>query len=866
MPDEQSNNDRTESFVALTKGTKIGHYKILKKIGSGGMGEVFLAQDTKLNRQVALKFLPPQFAFDQQHKARFRREAQAVAKLNHPNVVTIHEVSEFGGRPFIVMEHVGDQVLGDFFKKKDCTIDKILKLAIQICRGLKEAHNAGIVHRDIKPSNILIDKSGRLKLVDFGLATIAGSDKLTKTGSTLGTIGYMSPEQVKGVETDNRSDIFSFGVILYEMLTCRRPFKKEGEAATLKAILDDTPEPLARFKSDLPDDIQRIVSKTLEKNPDNRYQHIEDIIVDLQKLIADSKPEIRPIGNRLKAPLIVAFGLIFAVIIVGGYFIYNLSRESKSLQTEMITESRWQNSIAVLPFRDFSRQKDQEYFCDGMTDVIIGKLSQLKDLKIISMSSVMRYKNPERNLKEIGQELNVATILEGSIQKEGGRVRVTTQLINVADDAHLWAQTFDKELESIFAIQDEISREIMEAMKITLLSDDQTSFAKHYTENLEAYDFYLRGRFFWNRRTEESLLKAIEYFEKAINLDSNFALAYSGLADAYSVLPGYSGLYLDEENIPIAKEAAKRALTLDDNLAEAHASLGQVYSNEEEYESAEKEFLRAIELNPGYATAHQWYSLALDAMNRPDEALKEIEIAYELNPLSIVIHINLANKKAEYWDWSGAEEIYKRAIEIDPNRAGTYGWYGFLLLRQARFDESSQMLEHAIELAPNAAFILRSSGINYYYNRQYDKAIEQLKKAIKLDSADIYSQVHLGFSYLAKEMYSEAEEELNRESIRSSFWGDSFFYLMCAKMGQIEKVMSFLENIEKNPDGYTVPPSGISRIYAAIGASDKTFEWLDRAYKKHDFFLTLVKITPEYDKYKTDPRYIALLKKMGLSQ
>ncbi|HHI03624.1 MAG TPA: hypothetical protein ENL22_08900, partial [candidate division Zixibacteria bacterium] len=447
MPDEHSNNDQTESFVALSKGTKIGHYKIIKKIGSGGMGDIYLAHDSRLDRQVALKFLPPQFAFDEQHKARFKREAQAVAKLNQPKVVSIEEDSEFGGRPCMVMEYVGNQILGDFFKKKDSTFDKIIKLAIQICKGLKEAHTAGIVHRDIKPSNILIDRSGRLKLVDFGLATIAGSDKLTKTGSTLGTIGYMSPEQVKGQETDNRGDIFSFGVILYEMLTCQCPFKKDGEAATLKAILDDAPEPLARFKSDLPDDIQRIVSKTLEKNPDNRYQHVEDIIVDLRKLIDNSKPEIRPLNNRFKTPLIVAFGLIFAVIIIGGYFIYNLTQKSKPSQTETVTESRWQNSIAVLPFRDFSPQKDQEYFCDGMTDVIIGKLSQLKDLKIISMSSVMRFKNPERNLREIGQELNVATILEGSIQKEGGRVRITTQLINVADDAHLWSQTFDKDLE-----------------------------------------------------------------------------------------------------------------------------------------------------------------------------------------------------------------------------------------------------------------------------------------------------------------------------------------------------------------------------------------------------------------------------------
>jgi serine/threonine protein kinase/Tfp pilus assembly protein PilF len=857
-------NDQTKSFTVLTAGTTVSHYKIVSKIGSGGMGEVYLAEDTELKRQVALKFLPHQFVFDDNAKARFKREAQAVAKLNHPNVVTVHEVSEFGGRPFIVMEHVGDQILGDFFKKKDCTFDKVIKLAIQICKGLKEAHSAGIVHRDIKPSNILIDRSGRLKLVDFGLATIAGSEKLTKTGSTLGTIGYMSPEQVKGIETDNRSDIFSFGVILYEMLTCQRPFKKEGEAATLKAILDDTPEPLARFKADLPEEMQRIVSKTLEKNPDNRYQHVEDIIVDLNKLADISKPEVIPF-NRSKTPLIIAFGLIFVIIIIGGYFIYDLSLKSKSPRTEMTAKSQWQNSIAVLPFRDFSPQKDQEYFCDGMTDVIIGKLSQLKDLKIISMSSVMRYKNPERNLKEIGQELNVATILEGSIQKEEGRVRITTQLINVADDAHLWAQTFDKELESIFSIQDEISREIVNAMKITLLSEDETSFAKHYTENLEAYDFYLRGRFFWNRRTEESLLKAIEYFEKAIKLDSNFALAYSGLADAYSVLPGYSN-YPDAETMPIAKEAAQKALALDDNLAEAHASLGQVYSGAEDYESAEKEFLRAIDLNPGYATAHQWYSLMLDEMNRSDEALKEIEIAHDLDPLSIVIHINLANKKCEYWDWSEAENIYRRALEIDPNRGSVYGWYGFMLLRQGRFDEAAQMVERTGQLMPGMTNTVLIEGIYYYYNRQYDEAIDQLNKAVALDSTLVITRLHLGRSYLAEEMYTEAKREFESDVILSSPWGDFFIYLIYAYENKKDKVREYLNNIENNPDDRTVSSTAVASLYALIGDDNKTFEWLNKAYEEHDFYLTFIKVMRDFDKYRHNPRYITLLEKMGLSQ
>jgi len=785
-------------------GKTISHYKVVRKLGEGGMGEVYLAEDTKLDRQVALKFLSEQFASDHSFKARFKREAQAAAALNHPNIITIHEVAEYEDRPFIAMEFVEGESLKELIERKDLSIDRVADLGLQISQGLAKAHQAGIVHRDVKPQNILIDKDGRARICDFGLAKLKREAMLTRTGTTVGTVSYMSPEQGQGKEVDQRSDIFSFGVVLYEMITGQLPFKGEHEAAMIYSIVNENPEPLARYKSDVPDELQRVVDKALRKDIGTRYQSASDIIADLKELqkasttqaTLPSKSIYRASPKkRSKSVLITGIILLAAVVVLARYFFFDQTETPVVPGVEMIASNGWKNAIAVLPFRDFSAEKDQEYFCDGMTDAIIGKLTGLEDLKVISMSSVMRYKDLDRDIKKIGRELGVATVLEGSIQKEENRIRLSTQLINVADDAHLWSETYDRELKSVFAIQDEISQAIVDVLKIRLLGEDRTAFVKRYTENVDAYNAYAQGRFLWNKRTEEHLMKAIEYFEKAVELDPNYALAYAGLADAYAVLPSNIGTPV-EEVLPKAKEDAQKALELDDKLAEAHASLGLALKIEGDFESAEKEYVRAIELNPGYAYAHYWYSLLLGDMDRSEESMKELEIAFELNPLSVVILTNLASRVGAAGDWQKAEELIRRAIEIEPKRAATYAVYGqglraigrrdgaievytqavqadssylsaynelaYLHSYAGDFDKAMAFANRYVELAPEEANPYDTRGDIYAHYGQLDQAIENYARVLEIDPHFGNALWKLAAMYVFKKEYARAEGLIKR--------------------------------------------------------------------------------------------------------
>ncbi|UCC45733.1 MAG: protein kinase, partial [Candidatus Zixiibacteriota bacterium] len=676
MPAEPSDDDKTQSFIALTPGTIVSHYKIVNKIGAGGMGEVYLAEDTKLSRQVALKFLPPHLSQNEGAKARFTREAQAAAMLDHPNIVTVYEVSEYRGRPFFAMQHVEGRSLRDVIKGKEISPDQAINLTIQVCEGLDKAHQSGVTHRDIKPSNIVIDTDGRAKLLDFGLAAIQSADRITKTGSTLGTVGYMSPEQASGRKTDERSDLFSLGVVLYEMITGRRPFKGEDEAATLLAVTQETPQPLARFCADVPDGLQDVVDRALDKDVETRYQNAAGMLADLRRLrrrSADTVEVTRP-GKRFGSMAVAIVALCAVVVVAVGYYLVNRGEMTSEQGIVQADADRWTDSIAVLPFRDFSPGQDQEYFCDGMTEVLISRLSGIRSLKVISMTSVMRYKTPDRDLRKIGGDLQVRVILEGSIQREDNRIRVTSQLISVADDAHLWSQSYNRELESVFDIQDDISHAIVDAMKIRLVGEDTTVIVRRYTENIEAYNLYVRGRHLWNKRTEQDIRKAIEYFEKAIELDPNYALAYAGLADAWVVLPDYSvsGAVTRAEALANAREAAEMAIGLDESLAEAHTSLGLILHNDSNLEGAEREFLRAIELNPGYAWAHYWYSRLLGDMGKYRKQLREGDIAFELKPMSIAVVSNRAYVKRQSCEWQEAEELYQRLIEIEPNRWQSY--------------------------------------------------------------------------------------------------------------------------------------------------------------------------------------------------
>ncbi len=747
----ESDNDRTESFVALTKETKIGHYTIIEKIGAGGMGEVYLAEDTTLKRKVALKFLPANMCPDEDCRNRFKREAQAAAQLNHPNIVHIYEVSEFMKRPFFAMEHVEGESLYNKIKEKKITINEAVKITKQICEGLNEAHTAGIVHRDIKPANIIIDKNGRSKILDFGLATILDAEKLTKTGSTLGTVGYMSPEQVNGEKVDARSDLFSVGVILYEMITGQRPFKAEYEAATFNAILHEAPEPLSRYKSGVTDDLQQIVNKALEKNRETRYQHADGMLSDLKRL------QIGVITNKKSISLYwfaVAAAVVIAVI---GYFIVSeFPLDSKG------GNATWTDSIAVLVFRDLSPEKNQGYLCEGMTDEIIGRLSSIRQLKVTSMQSMLSFKGTELNLKEIGKKLGVKNILEGSIQKEGDSIRVRAQLIRVEDDAHIWSEKYIKKTTSIFAVQDEISRNIVNVMKVTFAGVDETIVTKRGTNNIEAYNAYMRGRYFWRKRTEKDLKTAIKYFNEAISLDTAYALAYCGLGDAWIQMPGFSNV-TEKEAYPKAKDAINRAIKLDENSAECHATLGQILYRMGEWDKAEKEYLISINLNPGYSWSHLWYATLATLQGKMELRKQHLDIAFELDPLSLSV---LTEISRDYFNEGNLEkmiEISDRRIEIEPSFQQSYIDLAYLYGRKGDTANALATLSRFVELNSDYWLSHCVLGWNYGMFGMFDKAREELKKSI--DIAPDFWKTHfwLGAHLLERESkFEEAESYLLR--------------------------------------------------------------------------------------------------------
>jgi len=603
MESGHNDDDRTQEFTVLSKGSFVSHYKITEFIGAGGMGEVYLADDTGLNRQVALKVLPPQFTFNEDFKARFRREAQAAASLNHPNIVTIHDVGEHQGRPFFVMEHIKGMGLDEAMKCMSLTLDQILEMFVHIGEGLDKAHGSGIVHRDIKPSNIMVDCDKQPKILDFGLASVKGTEKLTQAGSTLGTLGYMSPEQVRGEETDNRSDLFSLGVVMYEVVAGRNPFERENRAAILSAIMQSTPEPLARYKSDVPDELQRITSKLLEKDPSLRYQSAADMVSDLRRLAMTretKKEDVRPQWYRNKIFLVA---LLFVAVVIGAAIVSRIMFPPQ----EGAASSRMM--LAVLPFNNLG-SADDEYFADGITDEITTSLARLPGLGVISRQSASTYKNSEKSLRQIGKELRVDYILEGTIRwdKSGdtSRVRISPQLVQVSNDINLWSNTFERALTQIFAVQADIATQIASALDIALLASERQALASKPTENLEAYTYYLRGNEYMNASYfKKDYRIAVEMLNRAVELDPNFALAYARRSSAHTWL--YWLYERNEERLVQAWDAANLALRLNPDLPEAHLALAQYYyQGKRDYERALAEIEIVKKSRPNITEVYLW--------------------------------------------------------------------------------------------------------------------------------------------------------------------------------------------------------------------------------------------------------------------
>jgi serine/threonine-protein kinase len=579
------------------------------------------------------------------------------------------------------MAHVDGQSLYERIKSGPLKLTEIVDISIQAAQGLHEAHEKEIVHRDIKSANIMITSSGQVKIMDFGLAKLAGetsATRLTRVGAVMGTVDYMSPEQARGEAVDYRTDIWSLGVVAYEMLTGQLPFKGGNEQAVIHSILYEEPKRLRDLRRDVPATLERIVQKMIEKDPSNRYDDMKALIAELKSVsLKLSLSKERAVSKRSKLKTAAVFAALACVGVGALVYLRPSSVQEKGL-----------SSIAVLPFTDMSPDKDQEYFCDGMAEELINALTQIKDLRVIARTSAFSYKGKDVNIRDIGSQLNVATILEGSVRKADNRLRITAQLVDTKGGHHLWSERYDRDMGDVFAVQDEITLAIVDKLKPKLLGQEKTRLAKRQTVDLEVYNLYLKGLFFWNKRGELNLKKAIDYFEQAIEKDADYALAYAGLASSYSLLPLYSSLPL-KEYVQKGKEAALTALQIDETLPEAHASLGFIKTwHDWDWEEGEREFKRAIELNPGYASAYQWYSENLMFRGRFNEAFKKMEKALELDPVSVVINKDLGTLCFYAGRFDRAIEMSKKTIEMDPSIMYAHLHIGAAYVGKSMYEEA----------------------------------------------------------------------------------------------------------------------------------------------------------------------------------
>jgi serine/threonine protein kinase/Tfp pilus assembly protein PilF len=794
----------------LTRGSTLANrYEIIEELGKGGMGRVYRVEDTKLKQEVALKLIKPEIAKDKKSIERFRNELKIARNIRHKNVCGMFDLGEAGGAHFITMEYVRGEDLKSFIHRSgQLTIGTAIRISKQVCEGLVEAHKLGVVHRDLKPSNVMIDKEGNARIMDFGIARSLESKGITGAGVMIGTPEYMSPEQVEGKEVDQRSDIYSLGVILYEMVTGRVPFEGDTPFTVGVKHKSEIPRNPKEINAQVTDDLSNVILKCLEKDKDKRCQSADEVrseLADMEKGIPTTErviPERKPITSK---EITVTLGLkkvIIPVMVVAALAMAAIIIWQLLPQEEEVLPLLSKPSVSVLPFVDLSPQKDQEHFCDGMTDEIIAKLSQIKELKVISRTSAMRYKNTDKDIKEIGQELDVTTILEGSVRKEKDDIRVTAQLINVEDSFHLWSDIYDRKLESVFGIQSDIAERIANALQMRLSPEEKDQLNKKPTDNMKAYNLYLQGRWFWNRRTSEGMRKAIEYYNQAIEEDPRYALAYSGIADSYTMLGIWSFL-APEEAHPRAEAAAMKAIELDDMLAEAHASLASVRASYGwDWPEAEKEFKRALELNPNYAMARLWYgALYLMPMGKLEKAMKEVKQALELDPLSPIINYCIGDLLYTSRMYDQAIEAFQRVLSLDPNFPPAYYRLTWTYIKKGMYDEAFEDLERT------------------YHLWEYDK--ERVIKPIRLT----YDKS--GFKAAMKKALDVIAEES-----KTKYW----------PLVDLAKYCVFLER------------------------DDEALELLEEAYVHREFGLNNIKTDPSFDDLHSDPRFKALLKKIGLEK
>jgi serine/threonine protein kinase/tetratricopeptide (TPR) repeat protein len=792
---------------ALTVGeTFAGRFQVIEELGKGGMGRVYKAYDTEIKEHVALKVLNPEIAADESVVERFRHELKYARAVSHRNVCRMFDLGRTGDTAYIAMEFVSGEDLKTLLRRVgQLPANRTVAVARQIADGLAEAHRLGVIHRDLKSHNIMIDREGNARIMDFGIARSVKGKGITDPGVIMGTPDYMSPEQLEGKEADQRSDIYSLGAVLFEMVAGEPPF--EGETPLVVAARHKTEQPRdpAELNPQTPAALGRLILRCLEKDPEKRYQTAADLGAELEAIeknlpstrgITRRLPKKRSLGRlRRAAPLV----LLAVIAAAAAAIIFGRRETTARLPAEgAVGTVAYKGSLAVLPFQDLSPQRDQEAFSSGITDDLITHLSSLGQLKVISRQSVMRYKSTDKDIREIGKELGVETILEGSIQREKDNIRVNVKLTRAQDAASLWSETYDRRVESIFSVQDEISRAVVNALRIELVAGQEYMLVKRYTQDPDAYNLYMEGRLNWNKRTEAGLKRAIELYHGAISKDPNFALAYAGIADATSFL-GRQGFARPTEVFPKAKEAAEKALQMDEALAEGYVALAFVKYN------------------------------------------------YD-------------------WNWMDAEIDFNWAIGLNPNYATAYQYYGSLLSNLGRFDEAMAKFEKAKELDPTSLPIRASIATLYYYTRQYDRAIRQWREIKKAESSIPWVPFNLGLSYLAngdakkalKEF--EAAERLPGGAISGSF-GKACVYAASGKRDQAEAELGAL--IERSKQTY-VPFYYLAVICAAMGEKDKAFEYLAMSYAERDAEKLWIKFDPQIDSLRDDPRFDDWLEKMNL--
>jgi eukaryotic-like serine/threonine-protein kinase len=769
-------------------GHTVLHYRIIEKVGAGGMGEVYRATDSKLGRDVALKVLPADMARDPDRLVRFQREARAVAALNHPHIVTIYSVEEADGVHFLTMELVRGQSLDRSIPAGGLPAERVVEIADALADALAAAHEQGIVHRDLKPANVMVTESGRVKVLDFGLAKdvsaeTANGATLTSAGYTsagvvLGTPAYMSPEQAEGRIADARSDIFSFGTVLYEMLSGRRPFSGGSAAAVIGAIVHKAPEPL-----NAPPALDAIVQKCLAKSPDGRFQSATDLRRALQESSTVREPAIKP---RIHAWVIAISLLVLGFVAVGIYL--------KGTKTGRI------DSIAVLPLEIRSNDSEAEYISDGITESINNSLAQLPNLKVIPRSVALHYKGQTVDLRKLGKELGVQAVLTGRVGQRGDELTVGVELDDVRDGKQLWGQQYNRKVADLLAIQNDIAREVSQRLRSQLSAADQKKLMRGSTENPEAYQLYLKGKFYTNKFTKDGFSKGIDYFSQAIAIDPNYGLAYTGLA--YNYLNQDDWYIRPHEAGPKAREAAEKALAIDDSDAEAHVSLAiekQWY--EWDWAASEREFKRAIELSPNNSEAHAYYSWYLAPMGRKAEALAEAKLAVQTDPFSPLSNFIVGSVMVFAHQWDPAIEQLRSAKELD----ATY-WFNSLFLARA-----------------------------YEQKGKFPEAIAEFKSALELDNDNTETWSGLGHAYAVS-----------------------------GNRAETHKVLDHLKELSTH--SYVCPYS-FAVIYAGMKENDQAFAWLERAFSERSYFMAVYLPTDaRLDNLRSDPRFAALLRRVGLPE